>query len=352
MKVLGIETSCDETGVAVYDTARPGAAGLRAHAVYSQIALHAEYGGVVPELASRDHVRKLLPLIRQTLAEAGLGVGDLDGVAYTAGPGLVGALLVGAGVARSLAWALELPAVAVHHMEGHLLAPLMEDDPPEPPFVALLVSGGHTQLVAVEAIGRYRLLGETLDDAAGEAFDKTAKLMGLPYPGGPQLAALAEAGTPGRYRFARPMTDRPGLDFSFSGLKTQVMLAWRDSDQSDTTRADIARAFEDAVVDTLAIKCGRALDAAGCDTLVVAGGVGANRRLRARLQEMAAKRGGRACFPRPALCTDNGAMIAFAGALRLEGGERAPDAVHVTPRWDMATLPAVAPAGGAAAAPR
>lgn len=343
MRVLGIETSCDETGVAVYDTGRTGADGLLAHGIYSQIALHAEYGGVVPELASRDHVRKLLPLIRQTLTEAGLDVGDLDGVAYTAGPGLVGALLVGAGVARSLAWALELPAIGVHHMEGHLLAPLMEEsDPvhgrPEPPFVALLVSGGHTQLVAVDAIGRYRLLGETLDDAAGEAFDKTAKLMGLPYPGGPQLAALAEAGTPGRFRFPRPMTNRPGLDFSFSGLKTQVMLAWRDSDQSDATRADIARAFEDAVVDTLAIKCERALDAAGCDTLVVAGGVGANRRLRARLQEMAAQRGGRACFPRPELCTDNGAMIAFAGALRLEAGERAPDAVHVTPRWDMATL--------------
>ncbi|QDW66575.1 tRNA (adenosine(37)-N6)-threonylcarbamoyltransferase complex transferase subunit TsaD [Luteimonas granuli] len=356
MKVLGIETSCDETGVAVYDTGRSGADGLLAHAVYSQIALHAEYGGVVPELASRDHVRKLLPLVRQTLAEAGLSVGDLDGVAYTAGPGLVGALLVGAGVARSLAWALDVPAVGVHHMEGHLLAPLMEDDPPEPPFVALLVSGGHTQLVAVEAIGRYRLLGETLDDAAGEAFDKTAKLMGLPYPGGPQLAALAEAGTPGRFRFPRPMTNRPGLDFSFSGLKTQVMLAWRDSDQSDATRADIARGFEDAVVDTLAIKCERALDEAGCDTLVVAGGVGANRRLRARLQEMAARRGGRACFPRPALCTDNGAMIAFAGALRLEAGQRAPDAVHVTPRWDMATLPevraaAAAPATGAGPAP-
>ena len=341
MKVLGIESSCDETGVAVYDTARPGAAGLRAHAVYSQIALHAEYGGVVPELASRDHVRKLLPLIRQTLAEADLSVADLDGVAYTAGPGLVGALLVGAGVARSLAWALDLPAVGVHHMEGHLLAPLMEDDPPEPPFVALLVSGGHTQLVAVDAIGSYRLLGETLDDAAGEAFDKTAKMMGLPYPGGPQLAKLAEGGTPGVFRFARPMTDRPGLDFSFSGLKTQVLLAWRNSDQSDATRADIARGFEDAVVDTLAIKCERALDAAGCDTLVIAGGVGANKRLRAKLTDMCAKRGGRACFPRPALCTDNGAMIAFAGALRLEAGQREDAAVHVTPRWDMATLPAV-----------
>ena len=341
MRVLGIETSCDETGVAVYDTGLPGSAGLRAHAVYSQIALHAEYGGVVPELASRDHVRKLLPLVRQTLAEADLKLADLDGVAYTAGPGLVGALLVGAGVARSLAWALEIPALGVHHMEGHLLAPLMEDDPPEPPFVALLVSGGHTQLIAVDAIGRYRLLGETLDDAAGEAFDKTAKVMGLPYPGGPQLAALAEGGRPGIYKFSRPMTDRPGLDFSFSGLKTQVMLAWRGSDQSDTTRADIARGFEDAVVDTLAIKCQRALDAAGSDTLVIAGGVGANKRLRAKLHDIAGKRGGRACFPRPALCTDNGAMIAFAGALRLQAGQFDTAAVRVAPRWDMATLPEV-----------
>ena len=327
--------------MAVYDTAVAGPDALRAHAVYSQIALHAEYGGVVPELASRDHVRKLLPLIRQTLAEAGLGVGDIDGVAYTAGPGLVGALLVGAGVARSLAWALDVPAVGVHHMEGHLLAPLMEEDPPEPPFVALLVSGGHTQLVAVDRIGQYRLLGESLDDAAGEAFDKTAKLMGLPYPGGPQLAALAEQGTPGRFKFTRPMTDRPGLDFSFSGLKTQVLLAWRDSDQSEQTRADIARGFEDAVVETLAIKCERALDAAGTDVIVVAGGVGANKRLRAKLQQMAERRGGRACFPRPSLCTDNGAMIAFAGALRLEAGQYNPPQVQVTPRWDMATLPAV-----------
>ena len=341
MRVLGIESSCDETGVAVYDTALSGAAGQRAHAVYSQIALHAEYGGVVPELASRDHVRKLLPLVRQTLGEAGMSVADLDGVAYTAGPGLVGALLVGAGVARSLAWALDLPAIGVHHMEGHLLAPLMEDDPPDAPFVALLVSGGHTQLVAVDAIGTYRLRGETLDDAAGEAFDKTAKMMGLPYPGGPQLARLAETGTPGAYKFSRPMTDRPGLDFSFSGLKSQVLLAWRDSDQTDATKADIARGFEDAVVDTLAIKCERALDAAGCDTLVVAGGVGANKRLRAKLQAMAEKRGGRVCFPRPALCTDNGAMIAFAGALRLQAGQHDDAVVRVTPRWDMASLPAL-----------
>ena len=341
MKVLGIESSCDETGVAVYDTHIGGAAGLRAHAVYSQIALHAEYGGVVPELASRDHVRKLLPLIRQTLAEAGLGMGDIDGVAYTAGPGLVGALLVGAGVARSLAWALDVPAIGVHHMEGHLLAPLIEDDAPPPPFVALLVSGGHTQLVAVDAIGQYRLLGETLDDAAGEAFDKTAKMMGLPYPGGPQLAKLAESGTPGVFKFSRPMTDRPGLDFSFSGLKTQVLLAWKGSDQSAQTRADIARGFEDAVVDTLAIKCARALDAAGCGTLIVAGGVGANKRLRAKLTEMCERRGGRACFPRPALCTDNGAMIAYAGALRLVAGQHEDATIRAVPRWDMAELPLV-----------
>ena len=337
MRVLGIETSCDETGVAVYDTA----AGLRAHALYSQIALHAEYGGVVPELASRDHVRKLLPLIRQTLADAGLGIADLDGVAFTAGPGLVGALMVGAAAGRALAWSLGIPAIGVHHMEGHLLAPLLEDPGLQPPFVALLVSGGHTQLVAVDGIGRYRLLGETLDDAAGEAFDKTAKLMGLPYPGGPELARLAESGTPGRYAFSRPMTDRPGLDFSFSGLKTQVLLAWQASDKADGTRADIARGFEDAVVETLAIKCERALQQTGGKTLVVAGGVGANTRLRAKLQAMCARRGGRACFPRKEFCTDNGAMIAFAGALRLQAGQQENEAVHVFPRWDMASLPAV-----------
>ncbi|HMB57586.1 MAG TPA: tRNA (adenosine(37)-N6)-threonylcarbamoyltransferase complex transferase subunit TsaD [Arenimonas sp.] len=337
MRVLGIETSCDETGVAVYDTA----AGLRAHALYSQIALHAEYGGVVPELASRDHVRKLLPLVRQTLAESGLAVADIDAVAYTAGPGLVGALMVGAAAGRALAWALDVPALGVHHMEGHLLAPLLEDPTLQPPFVALLVSGGHTQLVAVTAIGQYRLLGETLDDAAGEAFDKTAKLMGLPYPGGPELARLAETGRPGLFKFSRPMTDRPGLDFSFSGLKTQVLLAWKASDQSEQTRADIARAFEDAVVDTLAIKCERALEEANADILVVAGGVGANKRLRARLELMATKRRGRVCFPRPEFCTDNGAMIAFAGALRLQAGQHENASVTVFPRWDMAGLPAV-----------
>ena len=330
MRVLGIETSCDETGVAVYDTGR----GLLSHALYSQVALHAEYGGVVPELASRDHVRKLLPLVRQTLAEAGLGTADLDGVAYTAGPGLVGAA-----AGRALAWALDLPAVGVHHMEGHLLAPLLEDPGLAPPFVALLVSGGHTQLVEVAAIGDYRLLGETLDDAAGEAFDKTAKLMGLPYPGGPELARLAESGRPGVFTFSRPMTDRPGLDFSFSGLKTQVLLAWQASDKTPGTRADIARGFEDAVVETLAIKCDRALQQSGARTLVVAGGVGANRRLRARLQALAGKRGGRVCFPRPEFCTDNGAMIAFAGALRLQAGQGEAAAVTVQPRWDMASLP-------------
>jgi N6-L-threonylcarbamoyladenine synthase len=337
MTVLGIETSCDETGVALYDSER----GLLAHALYSQIPLHAAYGGVVPELASRDHVRKLLPLIDECLASAGIGRRDLTGVAYTAGPGLVGALLVGAAAARALAWALDLPAIGVHHMEGHLLAPLMEPDPPAAPFVALLVSGGHTQLMEVRAVGDYRLLGETLDDAAGEAFDKTAKLMGLPYPGGPELARLAERGRPGIFVFSRPMTDRPGLDFSFSGLKTQVMLAWQASDRSDATRADIARAFEDAVVDTLVIKCERALAETGDRTLVVAGGVGANRRLRQRLQEMVARRGGRACFPRPEFCTDNGAMIAFAGMLRLAAGQHEALSIGVQPRWDLAGLPAL-----------
>ncbi|OHE81601.1 MAG: tRNA (adenosine(37)-N6)-threonylcarbamoyltransferase complex transferase subunit TsaD [Lysobacterales bacterium GWF1_69_6] len=337
MRVLGIETSCDETGVAVYDTDR----GLLAHALYTQVALHAEYGGVVPELASRDHVRKLLPLVREALAEAGLAPSDLDGVAYTAGPGLVGALMVGAAAGRALAWALDLPAVGVHHMEGHLLAPLLEDPTLKPPFVALLVSGGHTQLVEVAGIGEYRLLGETLDDAAGEAFDKTAKLMGLPYPGGPELARLAETGRPGAFSFSRPMTDRPGLDFSFSGLKTQVLLAWQASNQTPETRADIARGFEDAVVETLAIKCQRALEQTGARTLVVAGGVGANTRLRARLQALAEKRRARVCFPRPAFCTDNGAMIAFAGALRLQAGQHETPAVTVTPRWDMASLPPV-----------
>jgi len=339
--VLGIETSCDETGVALlrWEPAAPGR-GLLAHTLYSQIKLHADYGGVVPELASRDHVRKLLPLIREALAQAGLTVKDLGGVAYTAGPGLVGALLVGASAGRALAWALGVPAIGVHHMEGHLLAPLLEEDPPEPPFVALLVSGGHSMLVEVRAIGRYTILGDTLDDAAGEAFDKTAKLMGLPYPGGPALAKLAEQGRAGAFRFSRPMTDRPGLDFSFSGLKTQVLLAWQKSDQSEQTRADVARAFEEAIVDTLIIKCRRALEASGARRLVIAGGVGANRRLRAELAAAGERDGFRTYFPRLAFCTDNGAMIALAGAIRLASGQYQDETVQVRPRWDLQTLPA------------
>ncbi len=337
MRVLGIESSCDETGLALYDSER----GLLAHALHSQIAVHAEFGGVVPELASRDHVRKLLPLMRQVLDEAGVSVRELDGVGYTAGPGLIGALLVGAAVGRSLAWSLGVPAVGVHHMEGHLLAPMLEADPPAFPFVALLVSGGHTLLVEVAGVGRYRVLGESLDDAVGEAFDKTAKLLGLPYPGGPALARLAEAGDPGRFRFPRPMTDRPGLDFSFSGLKTFALNTWQGCTQTEADRADIARAFEEAVVDTLAIKCRRALEQTGLSALVVAGGVGANRRLRERLARLAAERGARLRFPRPEFCTDNGAMIAFAASRRLAAGETAPLAVEAQARWSLESLAAV-----------
>jgi len=339
--VLGVETSCDETGVALlrWDPENPGR-GLLSHALFSQIALHAEYGGVVPELASRDHVRKLLPLVREALKSAGLTPADLGGVAYTAGPGLVGALLVGASAARAMAWALGVPAIGVHHMEGHLLAPLLEDDPPEPPFVALLVSGGHSMLVEVKAIGEYRILGDTLDDAAGEAFDKTAKLMGLPYPGGPALAKLAEQGTLGKFRFSRPMVDRPGLDFSFSGLKTQVLLAWQASDKSEQTRADIARGFEEAIVDTLAIKCRRALEATGAKRLVIAGGVGANKRLREQLAQAGQADGFRVYFPRLAFCTDNGAMIALAGAIRLASGQHQDETIQVHPRWNLESLPA------------
>jgi N6-L-threonylcarbamoyladenine synthase len=339
--ILGIESSCDETGVALlrWEPEAPGR-GLLAHTLYSQIRLHADYGGVVPELASRDHVRKLVPLIREALAQAGLTVQDLGGVAYTAGPGLVGALLVGASLGRALAWALGVPAIGVHHMEGHLLAPLLEENPPEPPFVALLVSGGHSLLVEVKAIGQYAILGDTLDDAAGEAFDKTAKMMGLPYPGGPALAKLAEQGRAGAFRFSRPMTDRPGLDFSFSGLKTQVLLAWQKSDQSDQTRADVARAFEEAIVDTLIIKCRRALEASGAQRLVIAGGVGANRRLRSELAKAGEKDGFRVYFPRLDFCTDNGAMIARAGAIRLANGQHQDETVQVRPRWDLQTLPA------------
>ena len=339
MRVLGIETSCDETGVALFDTER----GLVADALYSQVAMHAEYGGVVPELASRDHTRRLLPLIQQVLDEAGLSRSELDAIAYTAGPGLVGALMVGAATAHGMARALGIPVLGVHHMEGHLLAPMLEDERPEFPFVALLVSGGHTQLVEVRGLGRYTLLGESVDDAAGEAFDKAAKMLGLDYPGGPQVARLAEQGDPGRFRFPRPMTDRPGLDFSFSGLKTHTLTAIRQLEASggldDQARADVARAFEEAVVDTLVIKCRRALDQTGLKRLVMAGGVSANARLRERLEHECEKRRARSYYPRGRFCTDNGAMIAYVGAQRLLAGERDEQGVmKAVPRWPMDTL--------------
>jgi len=344
MRVLGIETSCDETGVAVYDTE----AGLLSHALYSQVKLHADYGGVVPELASRDHVRKILPLIQQALDEAGTKPEQLDGIAYTAGPGLIGALLVGASVGRSLAFGWNIPAIGVHHMEGHLLAPMLEETSPEMPFLALLVSGGHTQLVQVDAVGKYTLLGESVDDAAGEAFDKTAKLLGLDYPGGPRLAAMATQGEAGRFNFPRPMTAKPGLDFSFSGLKTAAATAISDQQVlaeaagragiDEQTQADIARAFQDAVVDTLVIKCQRALKQTGLKRLVVAGGVSANTRLREALAATMMKQGGEVFYPRAEFCTDNGAMIAFAGAYRLAAGERAKETDTVRPRWPMTEL--------------
>ncbi|RUO62911.1 O-sialoglycoprotein endopeptidase [Pseudidiomarina planktonica] len=337
MRVLGIETSCDETGVAIYDTDK----GLLAHQLYSQVALHADYGGVVPELASRDHVRKTIPMVEATIKAAGLTSDQIDGVAYTAGPGLVGALLVGACIGRSLAYGWQIPALAVHHMEGHLLAPMLEENPPEFPFVALLVSGGHTQLVQVDGIGRYKLLGESVDDAAGEAFDKTAKLMGLDYPGGPRLAALAEQGVANRYKFPRPMTDKPGLNFSFSGLKTHTANTIATEADDAQTRADIARAFQDAVVDTLLIKCRRALEQTGLKRLVVAGGVSANKELRIKLHELLSKRGGAVYFPRTEFCTDNGAMIAFAGAQRLLAGETNDLSIKTRPRWPLDELAAV-----------
>ena len=313
MRVIGIESSCDETAVAVYDQEQ----GLLSHRLYSQVAMHQAYGGVVPELASRDHVRRLLPLVREALAEARSERTSIDGVAYTAGPGLIGALLVGAGFARGLAYAWGKPAVPIHHLEGHLLAPLLEADAPAFPFLALLVSGGHTQLVDVSGVGRYRILGETLDDAAGEAFDKTAKMLGLPYPGGAALADLAEAGRSGRFVFPRPMLDRPGLMFSFSGLKTAALVALRGRAMDDELRADVARGFQEAVVDTLAEKSRRALRATGHRRLVVAGGVGANRKLRERLAAVALECGAKLYFPRAEFCTDNGAMIALAGCLRM-----------------------------------
>ncbi len=342
VKVLGIETSCDETGIALYDSEN----GLLGHRLYSQIAVHSEYGGVVPELASRDHVRKTLPLIKEVLADTELTTADIDAVAYTSGPGLVGALMVGACIGRSLAYGWGVPAIGVHHMEGHLLAPMLEDNPPEFPFVALLVSGGHTQLVQVNAIGEYTLLGESLDDAAGEAFDKAAKMLDLDYPGGPQIAKLAESGRVDRFTFPRPMVDRPGLDFSFSGLKTFTLNtvsqhALENGLPDDQTCADIACAFQEAVVDTLTIKCRRALQQTGFKTLVIAGGVSANTCLRERLEKALAKIGAEVFYARHEFCTDNGAMIAYAGAQRLVAGASADLSLTVQPRWPLDTLPAL-----------
>lgn len=344
MKVLGIETSCDETGIAVYDTEH----GLLAHALYSQIELHRQFGGVVPELASRDHVRKTLPLIDNVLQQAKLTKHDIDGIAYTAGPGLVGALMVGAAISQGLALAWNCPSIGVHHMEAHLLAPWLEAEHPEPPFVALLVSGGHTQLIHVKAIGQYQLLGESIDDAAGEAFDKTAKLLGLPYPGGPVLAQLAESGHPDRFTLPRPMTDRPGLDFSFSGLKTAVMTTlMKQTGSSDVNelknldpqlKADIACSFQAAVVDTLTIKCKRALQQTGLNTLVIAGGVSANQQLRQHMAELADANRWQVFYPRHEFCTDNGAMVALAGALRLQRGQQDSDNIAVRARWPLTEL--------------
>jgi N6-L-threonylcarbamoyladenine synthase len=331
MRVIGIESSCDETAVAVYDQGL----GLLSHRLHSQVAMHQAYGGVVPELASRDHVRRLLPLVREALAEAKSGRESIDAVAYTRGPGLIGALLVGAGFASALSLAWGRPALGIHHLEGHLLAPLLEPNPPSFPFLALLVSGGHTQLVDVAGLGKYRILGETLDDAAGEAFDKTAKLLGLPYPGGAALAALAESGRGDRFVFPRPMLDRPGLDFSFSGLKTAARVALAGRALDDAIRADVARGFQDAVVETLAEKCRRALQASGHGRLVVAGGVGANRRLRERLAGVAREAGAELYFPRTEFCTDNGAMIALAGCMRLAAGMLQGRAIDARANWQL-----------------
>jgi N6-L-threonylcarbamoyladenine synthase len=332
--VLGIETSCDETGVAIYQAKR----GLLGHQLHSQIQTHAEYGGVVPELASRDHIRKLIPLIRQTCGDTGIDKTRLDGIAYTSGPGLIGALLVGASVARSLAFSLNIPAIGIHHMEGHLLAPLLEPDPPDFPFLALLVSGGHTQLVQVEGIGRYDILGESVDDAAGEAFDKTAKMLGLGYPGGPEIARLADQGDAHKFNFPRPMTDRPGLDFSFSGLKTHTVVTLQTTGSSAQDRADIAAGFQRAVADTLVIKARRALQQTGLKRLVVAGGVSANRLIREHLKIMTHKEGCQVYFPRLEFCGDNGAMIAYAGCQRLMAGQHEPIEISARPRWPLTEL--------------
>jgi len=330
--ILGIETSCDETAAAVYD----GERGLLAHVLHSQAAMHAEYGGVVPELAARDHAGRIHALVAETIRQAGLKHTDIDGIAYTAGPGLIGALLVGGAFAAGLAAAIGAELIPVHHLEGHLLAPMLEERRPQFPFLALLVSGGHTLIARVDGVGRYAILGETLDDAAGEAFDKTAKALGLPYPGGPQLAKLATSGTPGRFRFARPMTDRPGLEFSFSGLKTAVLTALpREADEQ--TRADLALAFEEAVTDTLAIKCRRALQETGLTRLVVAGGVGANRRLREKFAQMEQRGEAQMYFARPEFCTDNAAMIAYAGWARRAEARKA-DGILARARWPLHEL--------------
>jgi N6-L-threonylcarbamoyladenine synthase len=337
MRVLALESSCDESAVAVLDSR----GGLLAHELHSQVELHRAYGGVVPELASRDHVRRLLPLVRTALAAAATAPGEVQGVAYTAGPGLIGALLTGAALARSLAFAWGVPAIGVHHLEGHLLAPLLEPDPPPFPHVALLVSGGHTLLIEVSAIGAYRLLGASRDDAAGEAFDKTAKLLGLPYPGGPQLAALAREGRPGAFSFPRPMLDRPGLEFSFSGLKTAVLQAVRGRALADQERADVARGVEDAIVDTLVAKALRALEQTDHQVLVVSGGVSANQTLRARLAAAVGARAARVYYPRIEFSTDNAAMIAVAGLARLQAGQRDSLAITARAQWPLESLPAV-----------
>ena len=340
MRILAIESSCDESAAAILDADR----GLLGHEVFSQIELHRVFGGVVPELASRDHVRRLLPLVRTVLQRAGTTPAELNGVAYTAGPGLIGALLTGASLARSLAYAWRVPALGVHHLEGHLLAPLLEPEPPPFPHVALLVSGGHTMLIEVRALGSYRLLGETRDDAAGEAFDKTAKLLGLPYPGGPELARLAERGTPGVFSFPRPMLDRPGLEFSFSGLKTAVVHALRGREVTDTVRADVAEAVQLSIVETLTAKALRALEETGLETLVVSGGVSANRSLRSRLAEAVRREGARVYYPRIEFCTDNAAMIAVAGLARLQAGQHDGLDIQARARWPLESLqPLTAP---------
>jgi len=334
MRVLGIETSCDETGIAIYDSKK----GLVGHSLYSQIPLHREYGGVVPELASRDHIHKTLPLILQTLAQANLQKSDIDAIAYTAGPGLMGALLAGAAIARSLAWSLNIPALPIHHMEGHLLAPLLEDDSIEFPFLCLLVSGGHTQLILAKTLGEYEILGESVDDAIGEAFDKTAKMLGLPYPGGPEISALANKGNPDKYKFPRPMTDRPGLDFSYSGLKTFAINTFNKSDKSNQAKADIALAFQTAAIDTLFIKCRRAIKQTNAQQLVVAGGVSANNYLREKLSGLEKQFKVSVHYPAKEFCTDNGAMIAYTGWLRLQHECDSSLAFNARPRWPLNEL--------------